>query len=89
MEQRAFKRRALALGARVEIEGQFQECIVSNVSEAGARVTLKHPTKLPERFSMSLTITSSVLRLCQLAWQEGSEAGVRFVSARRKAKTWL
>jgi hypothetical protein len=55
-------------------------CVISDVSEGGARLELPVGIEAPQIFVLSLTPTGSVLRYCEVRWRRGSAIGVRFVN---------
>jgi hypothetical protein len=55
------------------------ECILSDVSEGGAKLKLSHSISVPPKFSLRLTRDGPPARLCQLIWQEGLDIGIKFI----------
>lgn len=51
-------------------------CVVRDLSEAGARLAFPSPYGIPETFD--LVIPSAPVRPCRVAWRKGSEVGVIF-----------
>jgi hypothetical protein len=54
------------------------DALMSDVSDAGAVVTLGSDAKLPKTFVVYLTRTGSVGRKAEVLWREGTTLGVRF-----------
>jgi hypothetical protein len=52
--------------------------MISDVSDAGAVVTLDSAAKLPKTFVVYLTKSGSVGRKAEVTWREGVTIGVRF-----------
>jgi hypothetical protein len=57
---------------------------LKDVSKTGARIVTKPETLLPDRLTLALTADRKVQRLCRVAWREGNEAGLNFISADSK-----
>jgi hypothetical protein len=60
--------------------GKLHCCVISDVSEGGARLELPVGIEAPQIFVLSLTPTGSVLRYCEVRWRRGGAIGVRFVN---------
>jgi hypothetical protein len=58
--------------------GVIMPCIVRDVSASGAKLELAEDTALPKSFLLSLTKDGNVRRMCGVAWQLATVAGVRF-----------
>lgn len=56
----------------------FIDCILRNISKNGAMIALPGDTALPPRFILDLSGNIAVKRTCELVWQEGRLAGLRF-----------
>lgn len=56
----------------------FIDCILRNISKNGAMVALPEDMDLPARFILDLSGNIAVKRTCELVWQEGRLAGLRF-----------
>lgn len=56
------------------------ECVVSNISESGAKLTGFKSTELPDKFDLILAKGGIVRRHCAVAWRSEASMGVRFVS---------
>jgi hypothetical protein len=54
-------------------------CVMSDVSEGGARLELPLGVDVPQIFVLSLTPTGKVLRFCEVRWRRGNAIGVRFI----------
>jgi hypothetical protein len=53
-------------------------CIVRDVSATGAKLELSLDQPLPKTFLLSLTRDGLVRRMCGVAWQLATVAGIRF-----------
>ena len=85
MEKRSSPRRELSMTVSVKADGVESEAMMFDVSDTGARIILRNEFKLPATFALSLTQNNSVMRYCELAWQDGRTAGVKFVRKPNKA----
>ena len=62
------------------------ECLLQDISEAGARVALAPGAKLPDAVDLHLTNEGTVARTSAVVWQTRTEAGLRFVDRPRKQR---
>ncbi len=53
-------------------------CIVSEVSETGARLDIEHPEDLPETFNLLLSGRGGIYRRCRIVWRSQGRVGVQF-----------
>jgi len=71
------------------IDGTWRrDCIMHDVSETGARLSVRDSIeglKLKE-FFLLLSSTGLTYRRCELAWVNGEEIGAKFVQHRPKRK---
>jgi hypothetical protein len=83
MAKRAHKRRPVQRSAWLvdHVSGRHCRCVMSDVSEGGARLELPAGINPPQIFALSLTETGKVLRFCEVRWRRGGAVGVRFVDA--------
>jgi PilZ domain len=58
-------------------EGRY--CVVSDITNGGARLHLTHTTRLPSTFSLTFDNFRSE-RVCRLIWRTVDTVGVRFVN---------
>jgi len=73
----------------VGIDGSWRlACIMSDISQTGARLTITHPIdKLDQKeFFLAISATGGVHRRCELIRLNGNEIGVRFLKAPDAAK---
>ncbi len=90
-EKRTSRRKHLQFPARIlsEHSNDPVPCLLTDISETGARVSLQSADKLPETETVTLVLsTQGVKRRCRIAWREGSDMGMEFIrpggSLRRK-----
>lgn len=78
-DKRKSKRRPVHYAARVEFQsGRTAGCLLSDVSDTGARLEVPYSDKVPERFLLWLTDTGSARRTCRVVWRKPHEVGVMF-----------
>jgi hypothetical protein len=53
-------------------------CMMSDVSDTGARLDVVDETPLPDEFILQLSRTGKPFRRCHVVWRRRSEIGVRF-----------
>src|ERR1051325_1032890 len=85
--RRLFFRRAMNEPAWVEraATGILERCILVNLCEMGACLTIGDVYDLPERFALHLARERKPGRQCRVIWQRKHEVGVEFLrSARRE-----
>ena len=76
LERRRWPRRkTLKNGRTLWSNGDSSECIVRNLSEAGAQLELRGP--IPNRFDL-LVEGDQCRRSCSVVWRRENRAGVRF-----------
>lgn len=59
-------------------------CVVRNLSETGAKLTLSESVALPTHFDLVIA-QKNVAHRCELRWRRGEEAGVAFLDAPESA----
>ena len=57
---------------------QRMECTIHNISRAGAMLEFEQEVQLPKRFLLDMSGNIAVKRVCELVWQDGLHAGVKF-----------
>ena len=53
-------------------------CLISNVSESGARIAFEGGVETPDHFVLLLTATGRTRRQCEVVWRNGTTVGVKF-----------
>lgn len=57
-----------------------RSCMVTDVSESGARIKLDKSGELPDKFVLLLTSSGTTRRMCRVVWRTKKEAGVKFLA---------
>jgi len=83
VDQRQSRRQRVDCPAWVDaLDGSsVRRCVLSDFSEAGARLTIKSPDLLPNEFSLILASDGSVRRRCRVIWRSDSQVGLRYLTA--------
>ena len=55
------------------------ECMLSDVSEGGAKLSVSANAVVPQTFRLRLTRGGPPARLCELVWRDGLEVGIKFL----------
>jgi len=78
-DKRKSRRQPVYYLARLELRpGKPVGCVLSDISDTGARLDVPYPDKVPERFLLWLTATGSARRTCQVVWRRAHQVGVKF-----------
>ena len=74
-------RKLLGQPAWITLDGGFaaRQCVVADISSAGARITLEEAIALPARLRLAFSRDARTGRTCQVVWRRGKSAGVKFV----------
>jgi PilZ domain len=79
MDQRRARRKPLRYDARLAVgPGQFHDCVLSDVSDTGARIELQDAKNLPDRFLLLLSENGAARRFCRVVWRKARSVGVAF-----------
>jgi hypothetical protein len=78
-DKRKERRRQLRRSAWIVAgSDKLRECILSDVSDAGARIEVDGPQPLPDTFVLFLSQNGAARRNCRVAWRDGKHNGVKF-----------
>lgn len=61
------------------MEGSPVACVLKDVSETGARLSVPNLRTLPDRFDLTIAATGRTIG-CRTVWESPGEFGVRFVA---------
>lgn len=75
------KRQSLRQRGWITLEGGFgvRACVVEDLSETGAKVTVEDNNSLPTRLRLALSRDARAGRPCEVVWTRGRTVGVKFV----------
>ena len=80
-DKRKERRRPLRYSAWMAIDGdKLHGCVLSNISDGGARLDVDDPQAMPEQFMLVLSGTSGARRRCRVIWRGPGQVGVAFES---------
>jgi hypothetical protein len=84
-EQRRSERRKTFMGGRLVYSQNFAaaDCVVKNLGDEGARLTVRGDTAVPEKFCLEIPRLSISLPV-RVAWRDGDGVGVAFVGEGRQ-----
>ena len=74
-------RRSLRQPGWITLEGGFaaRPCLVEDLSESGARVTVEDNNTLPAKLRLAFTRDARNGRPCEVVWRRGRTVGIKFV----------
>ena len=74
-------RKLLGQPAWITLDGGFaaRQCVVADISSAGARIILEEAIALPARLRLAFARDARTGRICQVVWRRGKSAGVKFL----------
>lgn len=81
MTEKREARKSLRQSGWITLEGGFaaRQCVVQDISTAGARITIDDSSVLPGRLRLAFSRDARTGRNCQVIWRRGKSAGVKFV----------
>ena len=71
------RQRVLKAGMIALDGGAAVDCIVRNISEAGASLEIESPVGIPNNFTLVIK-ADKFTRPCHIAWRKARRIGVRF-----------
>jgi len=79
--ERREARKLLGQSAWITLEGGFaaRQCVVQDISSAGAKITVDDAATLPARLRLAFSRDARTGHKCHVVWRRGRSAGVRFV----------
>ena len=78
-ERRSTARSRVLRGAKLVLgKSSMEDCVVRNVTNAGARIHISKAVDLPEAFDLTFDGGYS-FRHCRIIWRSATETGVQFI----------
>jgi len=78
-DKRKALRRPLRYSAWMALDNdKLHSCVLSDVSETGARLDVKDPSAVPDQFVLLLSGSGSARRNCRVVWRTPTHVGVAF-----------
>jgi hypothetical protein len=78
-DRRLDVRRNLFAQGRILHPGAAIDCMLHNISAAGALVSVESVAELPRAFILQIPGNLEIRRPCVLAWRDGEWVGMKFV----------
>ena len=75
VEKRTFPRQRLLKVGTIEFDGGAINCMIRNLSTAGAALDAARPVKIPEHFTL---VADGCHRPCHVIWRKAKRIGVAF-----------
>jgi PilZ domain len=74
-------RKLLGQSAWITLEGGFaaRQCVVQDISPAGARIALDDAATLPATLRLAFSRDARTGHKCQVVWRRSRSAGLKFV----------
>ena len=78
-DKRKSRRRPIRYSAWMALENdKLHGCVLSDVSDTGARLDVDDSEAVPEHFMLLLSGTGSARRSCRVVWRQPGQIGVVF-----------
>lgn len=78
-DQRKAPRRPMRYSAWIAIAPKkMHGCLLSDISETGARIEIDDSKIVPDRFPLFLTKNGTARRVCTVVWRKPKQLGVTF-----------
>jgi PilZ domain len=80
-DKRKTKRQSMRYTAWISPEpGKSHGCVLSDISETGARIRVEDADAIPDSFMLLLARNGRALRPCRVKWRKPNQIGVTFVT---------
>ncbi len=60
--------------------GELHGCVLSDISETGARIDVEDSKIVPDRFPLFLSRAGAARRICKVVWRKPKQVGVTFAT---------
>src|SRR5664280_2289628 len=78
-EKRQARRQPLRYTAWIALTAdQRHGCVVSDVSDSGARIDVQDSKLIPDHFVLMLSSNGAARRFCRVMWRKPTQMGVKF-----------
>ena len=78
-EKRRARRQTLRYTAWLAVTAEQRiGCVVSDVSETGARIDVQDSKVIPDHFVLMLSSSGAARRYCRVMWRKPTQIGVKF-----------
>ena len=80
-DKRKAQRRPMRYTAWIALEpGKFHGCVLSDISDTGARIDVEDTKIVPDRFPLFLSRNGRARRVCTVVWRKPNQIGVTFAT---------
>ena len=87
-DKRKSRRQPMRYTAWMVLDGeQLHGCMLSDISDTGARLNVEKSAKLPDRFVLVLSGRGPARRNCRVVWRKPQQVGVAFERRLARADT--
>lgn len=75
------RRRRHRQSAWITVDGEKadRECLVSDVSQGGAKIVIDAATRVEGRFGLALIPNHPKRQQCEVVWRRGKTLGIKFI----------
>jgi|SRR6516225_11002040 hypothetical protein len=80
LERRKSPRKTVISTALVDVGGPKVACVIWNISDGGAKITIADSAQLPEEFTLFLSQHEPGGSHCRIVWRSAGEVGVKFLT---------
>ncbi|MGA2998232.1 PilZ domain-containing protein [Bradyrhizobium sp.] len=77
MERRATQRRRVLKGGSIEFDGRTVECVLRNISPAGAALQIDRRLCIPHEFKLNIP-HGEISQNCRVVWRTEALIGLAF-----------
>jgi hypothetical protein len=78
-EKRQARRQPLRYTAWVAVTAEQRlGCVVSDISDTGARIDVQDSATIPDHFVLLLSSNGAARRFCRVVWRKPTQMGVKF-----------
>jgi hypothetical protein len=60
---------------------RLHNCMLGDVSEGGAKITLQTHVQLPKNFYLLLSLSGTSRRYCEVVWRKELSVGIKFIKS--------
>ena len=81
MDLRKARRTPLYYPAWIDVSdgSTLRDCMIYDISETGARLTVAGEEQVPDNFTLLLSRNGGTRRICQTTWRSGFNVGIKFL----------
>jgi hypothetical protein len=79
---RAHKRKGVSALVWIEYGGAVYQCMMSDVSQSGAKIVVSDLSIVPDRFRMFFSPRATNFRVCDVRWRRDGAVGVQFANTK-------